>query len=94
MIGAPPHLADDCRDKLRQTLTAEFDRAVEPAPTIVGELPIGVLETGRHGYGIVRPMCTFAIAGRVERRQNITGKLRRLFHDGIDDIGSRFLVAG
>jgi hypothetical protein len=94
-IGGMPHLLDRARDELRQPLPAVFAALGEPVPPVLAELEVGVLEALRRPDGAVGLQHrALAVAGHVERIQDVGRELGGLLEDRGYGVGRRILEAG
>ena len=66
----------------------------EPVPAALDISGIGLAKPRRGAHDTVFEHAAGAIGRLVERRQHVTGELRRLAEDRLDEVGSGRLVAG
>ncbi|MNF07799.1 hypothetical protein D3C80_2080550 [compost metagenome] len=57
---------------------------IQPHPAVVGELLVGLSETGRRSYLAVQPLAAMLITHSIERSKLFRGKFAPLFDDGIE----------
>ncbi len=88
------HLLDRRADHVRHGLAAEFGRAPDAVPSVLGEGLVGRLEAcGRRDLP-VDPACALAVADDVQRSQHLAAEPARLLEDGVHEIRRGVLVAG
>ena len=93
-VGAVPHLLHRRAERPRQALTTILGIQHQADPAGLAELHVGFLPARRGRHHAIFDHRSLGIAGTVQRRQHVAGKLTGLGKDRIDQIGARLLKPG
>src|SRR5439155_17190160 len=86
------YLLDRGCHQLRHTLAAEFRRAADADPSVLGERLIGLLEALRRADIAVCPLRPFPVTYGIDRTQYLARELARFLEDGVDQGGGGRLL--
>ena len=93
-VGGVPHLRRGGCHQTGQALAAEFRVAIDRAPAVFNKAGIGVAKTRGWHHATIHQLGPVAIAGPIERGENLVGHFPGFFQHGLDQLGRGVFVAG